>query len=217
METLIFWIVLAIIVLSNISSIRRKKKSAASPRTRDPVQAGGWRQALKRVIEEIRTEMEKASGESARGPRGPSGWDDLLSGGRPEATEPETESARSREPARTRMETKPPPRIETSRSSRIETMEAPRVDKGRESLMEIRKKRGETPEARMAGAEKRSREAEGERRPERGARKVPEPPEGRRLEKRAYSVAELRNGLIWHEILSPPVALRSPGEGTPLD
>jgi|GEM_PF-3714209 len=207
METLFFFIVLAIIILSNVANVRKKMKAAGSGESEKG--EGGWRQTLKDVINEVKAELEKASGESAPQRKSGSGWDILIPGGR------EPGESAGPEPAgqapQKRMETAPPLRQDATKAT-------PRLEKGGESLIENRQKRGDTPDARMARAEKRMPPPDHRRR--RAERPVAElaelselaAPRGGpgRIAACVPSVDDLRNAFIWYEILGPPVSQRDP-------
>ncbi len=201
MENLFFLIVLAIIIITNVANIRKKMKSAGD----DSGAAGGWAKNLKKMLNDIKAEMEKTAGQTPSKPRRSSGWEDLIGGGGQEPSETwrEPESTEKQPEARTLMETKAPPRIETKAP--------PGIEKGRRTHLESLQKRGETPEARLADKRKESSGVIS-RQYYPKLPKMPDAPLASPLHRKrcAYSIAELQNAVIWYEILGKPVSLRQP-------
>lgn len=178
LDTLIFWIVVAIVV---IFQIRKIKASRKPDRTKQQKKPTGWKAAIGDLIANVQTEMEKARVETeakseAGQPRPDrkTGWEDLIP---TERYQPESlEDGRRPEaiPAAPEEEPLPWP------------MES-------EADMEL------TPTERMRAQRAKSA---AHRTIARGKGSPPWRDRSR------FTVRQLRHAVIWSEILAPPVGLR---------
>lgn len=216
MENLFFLLVLAIIIIANIVRIQKKIKeeSAGESASGQPGQSPG----IKDVVARIKSELEQAS-EQPVGDKGQStGWEAVVPG-YGDGRQPGQAETAGTEPAEDRKAEKSD-----------DEQKIPVREKSGQTRMDSLKQRGQTPEARMdrANGEKavKKKAAENPRRQTSvvtqtrpmGAAETaasiygsPARRRGRRL-RRWHSAGQLRNAVVWSEILGRPVGLRKQGE-----
>ncbi len=181
MESLIFLLVLLIIIIANIAKMKKKLKESAPSGQK---MQGGWKQNLKDMLAEMQKEARTSpqqGQESVSEGRRPSAWEDLMP--------PEVSAEDKQE--------KPGPPPEARAPAAQEPGPAAR---GR-TLIESRSRQGQTPESRIGKTERRA-----------PAPPVEKPASGHRLQRRTMRISgqDLRRGIIWYEILGPPMSLRDP-------
>lgn len=215
METLFFLVVLAIIIVSNIVNIKKRLKDASSGEPSGGQKEG--KSGVKDVIARIKSELEQATAEPAGERQRSSGWEGLISG---YGAEPRPAEAEPAEKASADT-------VQKAQSAEKRQPEARK--KSGKTLMESLKHQGKTPEARMDRADRADRAdrqtPEKKIRPEELQRQVPaaaEPQSRRpggekpapvygmtgRGRRRVYSAKQLRQAVVWSEILGRPIGLR---------
>ncbi|MFP4649581.1 MAG: hypothetical protein ACLFML_01450 [Desulfobacterales bacterium] len=183
MESLIFLLVVLIVIITNIFKMQKKQKESSSQQQASP--EGGWKKGLRDLFAEMQGEAVPPSGEKSR--RQPvegrsTGWEDLLS------SEDIISHEREKEPA---------PAGQAPSPSSQEPGEA----KKRSTLIESRSREGRTPEGRIGRTDRRE-----------PAPPLPEPALRKRSHVRRVSVStgQLRQAVVWYEVLGPPMSLRDP-------
>jgi hypothetical protein len=181
---LIFFIIFIIIVVSNI--VKQAKKSRKTPDIAPAKAKAGWKKVLEDIIKDARAQMEQRT-ESVPGQSGrpPLNWEDLMAPEPEERPLPQKES-QPQAPAKIRPRTFP---------------EAP----GRES--DFDDFRGLGPEA--DGREGENKRVKEKKSPRGMRRTLPEQPVAARTSGANLTVEDLKNAVIWNEILSPPLGLRN--------
>ncbi|MBS0014147.1 MAG: hypothetical protein KFF46_09255 [Desulfobacterales bacterium] len=200
MESLIFFLVVAVIIIANIVKARKKLDKGASappepsgsgaepepgPEKKPPA---GWKRSMRDLLAELREEVtkqkERQTPEPAKQPTGRgSGWQDLVRTG-PQADKPDL-----KKPSRDSGEKPPADRQALPQPERKQT------------LIESRSRQGWTPEARIG---------ETTRRPPAPALEQMGKKELKTLRSHQFSRHELRRAVIWYEVLGPPMSLRDP-------
>jgi hypothetical protein len=195
MEPLIFFLVVAFIIITNIVKAKKKfDKGASGPPEQSPGEAepkaapedkapAGWKRNIRDLLAELRQEVveqpQRQTPEPARRQGRGTGWEDLVRTG-PGADKPD---------------------LKKSSEARGEKQPAgPRPERG-QTLIESRSRQGWTPEARIGET----------------TRRPPAPPlyhGGKKAVKarrpHQYNSDELRRAVIWYEVLGPPMSLRDP-------
>lgn len=197
MEPLIFFLVVAFIIITNIVKAKKKfDKGASGPPEQslaeeEPKSAAedkapaGWKRNIRDLLAELRQEVveqpQRQTPEPARQPGRGTGWEDLVRTG-PGADKPDLKkpSGAGKQPAG------PGP--------------SPRPERG-QTLIESRSRQGWTPEARIG---------ETTRRPPAPALEQMGKKELKTLRSHQFSRHELRRAVIWYEVLGPPMSLRDP-------
>jgi hypothetical protein len=177
----LFLIVFILIIAANIAK-QLKKTPKPTGRQAAPVKTG-WRKALDDVLKEIREQMEKGVEPVAGKPtRGRLSWEDIIL--------PESENkefpVKETEPQKT-VKARPMPTPIDADVVEMRTL-APEKKTSAMRMEEILLKKTRSGVMSTAAGQ-----------PDMGM--MPEP-EGR------WSVEDLRNAMIWHEILAPPLGLR---------
>jgi hypothetical protein len=180
---LVFFIVFAIIIISNILK-QLKKFGKKTEENKKPVKKTGLKNILETMLEEARKQMEASAGpESAGTPlKQKSGWEDIISGGDLISGQP-AEAPEKVEPVK---EMTPPPLISEEAARTVRKTVQP--DESQFQYVETKKEKpkksgfGEHPgyctDAGLTGSSSQ------------------------------LSAQELRNAVIWSEILASPLGLR---------
>jgi hypothetical protein len=181
---LIFFVIFIVIVASNIFQQARKNRKSRD--TGAAPAKTGWRKALEDMIRDAREQMEPGAGTASSKPgRPPLSWEDLIGPEPEESPFLQTQS----EPE--------PPVLGRPRS----VSEAP----GREAdFDELGAKGAEA----LAWDWDKAHDAENQSRRLERMRKARQP-EAERTTETYLNEDDLENAVIWHEILSPPLGLRS--------
>ena len=180
----VFFIIFIIIIVSNIfKQVRKQKKSSDT----QPVEAKtGWKKTIDDILKDIRAQVEQsaepASGEPARRR---SGWEDLILVESEERKIPQHESRQQ-----------------------------PAVKMRPKSIPEAAGRDADFDELRGLGPEVAQRERATRRvREKKSLRGIKEPslklPVAASIYGAELSSEDLKNAVIWHELLSPPLGLRN--------
>jgi hypothetical protein len=199
MEPLIFFLVVAFIIITNIVKAKKKfDKGASAPPEQTPGEAepkaapedkasAGWKRNIRDLLAELRQEVVEQQGkktpEPARQPGRGTGWEDLVRTG-PGADKPDLKKSSG---ARGEKQAAVP-------------RQSPRPERG-QTLIESRSRQGWTPEARIG---------ETTRRPPAPALEQMGKKDLKPLRSHQFSRHELRRAVIWYEVLGPPMSLRDP-------
>ena len=195
MEPLIFFLVVAFIIITNIVKAKKKfDKGASVPPEQTPGEAepkaapedkasAGWKRNIRDLLAELREEVveqpQRQTPEPAGQPGRGTGWEDLVRPGpgadKPDSKKPSGAGA-GKQPAGSRPE------------------------RG-QTLIESRSRQGWTPEARIG---------ETTRRPPAPALEQMGKKDLKPLRSHQFSRHELRRAVIWYEVLGPPMSLRDP-------
>jgi hypothetical protein len=178
----VFFIIFIIIIVSNI--VKQVRKQKKEPDAKPAETKTGWKKTFEDILKDVRTQMEQSDAPSPMEPsRRPSGWEDLIL---VETEERHLPQKQDQQPA-VKMRPKP-------------ISEAP----GRESDFDELRGQGLEVENRDRGT-RRAKERDF---PRGIKRQLSVRPSSARVSDANLSVEDLKNAVIWHEILSPPVGLR---------
>jgi hypothetical protein len=181
---LVFFVIFIIIVVSNIVKQVKKQKKATGALPAET--KTGWKKTMEDILKDIRTQIEQgAEPPSGEPSRRPSGWEDLILAETKEKQIPQKES-----------------------------QQQPAVKMRQKTIPEASRRESDFDELRGQGPEADSRESENKRVKEkkfpRGMRRtLSEKPVATRMSGAKLTVEDLKNAVIWHEILSPPLGLRN--------
>lgn len=189
MENLFFLLIVAIIIISNVLSIRKRirDQQAGAPDQKKQKPQTGWRKSVENLLEQLKEEFEPLSDQAADRERAASSQPSERADTSPRPTE---RSPRWQERKR-----------ETERSYSME---------GKESLLDRQSRDKDIIKRQAAVTRKDSEAIRGDAAPlERKPLVAGTPAQGFSSRPgHTYSVAQLQKAVIWSEILGHPVALR---------
>lgn len=176
---LLFAVVFILIIVSNIA---KQMKKTPKPTGQQPAETRtGWKKALDDILRDIREQMEAGAEPVTGGPKkGRLSWEDII----PAENENREVAAEQAQPQRV-ANARPTPAIETADIVEIRTL-TPERDARIRRIEEIRLKKAGPGVMSMGIGQ----------------------PETAVMPESGWSVEELKNAMIWHEILSPPLGLR---------
>jgi len=178
----LFLMVFILIIAVNIAKQLKKTSKPAKPTGRRPAATGtGWKKALNDILKDIREQMEKGAEPPAGKPaRGRLSWEDIIL---PDGKTSEMPGKAPEQRETVKARPKPMP-------MEAEVIEIKTLGTGKEmpavQMEDLRLKKA---------------------RSDAMSRGISQPDMGMMPEDR-WSVEDLRNAVIWHEILSPPLGLR---------
>jgi hypothetical protein len=178
----VFFIIFIIIIVSNIVKQVRKQKKV--PDAQPAETKTGWKKTFEDILKDVRTQMEQSDAPSPMEPsRRPSGWEDLILVENEERQIPKKEDQQTAVKMRSKPISEAPGRESDFDELRVQGLEVEKRDKGTRR----------TKERDFPRVTKRQLSAR---------------PSAARVSETNLSVEDLKNAMIWHEILSPPVGLR---------